>query len=826
VPRDLTLLVWGDIKSGDPNQGNLVTAPWVDWVSVLSTHVRRSTKGGPCVVCGHIPKGKPRLQIHVEATDTVCLDIDKGTTEEIGEILEAFAPYEYVAYTSFSHARYQLGTKDTPPAPGEPTQTKLRVLLPLARRVSAKEYEGVWPVIQQLAKHPIDKAIKALNQGYYLPSARVGAPTLAHHNKTGRWLDPDNLLQLSDTPAETSTELPTVEVLGRVETIIRKLAKMIRSHPLKAAANALINGEPLDFGDGRHDTIIRLTGWIAFKTENKPLHPSVIEALFQRSIDAMRLDRPHDMASVTIDAATAAYETAIAKAIEIKEAERKEAQSHYAGPESPEWPKETLERCAEAQESTVEQLAFVVVRDRAHYILQPDTYFCGPFTEKDAFIEIIQALGRSPVELYEVTNSGNYKPRPFFELIRRYGRVAQQVVANLATQRTYYDREHRTIHEAVCPRRTFEPVHNPKIDHWLRLFAGTPANYEKLLDWMACCPDLNKLLCALTLAGAPGTGKTLFAQGMASLWAEGGAAASPEVILGNFNEDLTRCPLVFADETLPKTYRWESVTTKLRAEIASLVRTLNRKYYAPLTLQGSLRFILATNNPMILASNISTAADLNAVAVRFLYLETGAEAEQYLLTLDHETKDGWRIHQIAAHALWLQQNRAVTPAGRFWVTGDLEKMHRLLVTSSDWNSWVCEWIVKGLLDGYRKAEQNQDTVGRVIVQEGHLFVNISAVADGWPIYTNYPNIPPDPRKIATALRSISLQPKAVQVRTPGGTRHRYFDIDLNHLVAWADEKGICGAPEIELAIHQGITERPKIVNLNEHRNKGKDQPQQ
>lgn len=822
----MTLLVWGDIKSADPAQGALVSAPWIEWVNALSTHVRRSTKGGPCFVCGIIPKGKPRKREHVEATDCVCLDIDQGTNEEIGEILGAFAPYEYLLYTSFSHARYKLGTKDTPVEPGELAQTKLRILLPLARRVTAQEYEGIHPVIRKLARHPIDKAIKALNQGYYLPSAMPGAPTLAHHNNTGRWLDPDNLLAISDTPAETSeapAPLPTTEVLEQVDTIVRKLAKILRSHPLKEAANALINGEPLDFGEGRHETIIRLTGWIAFKTEDRPLAPEVIEALFQRSIDAMRRARPQDMDSVSTAAAVAAYETALVKAATIKEAERREAQARYAGPESPEWPKETLEACAKAQGATVEQIAYIVVRDRAHYILQPDSYFAGPFTEKDAVIEISQALGRSPVSLYEVTKNG-YKPRSFPEVMRQYGRVANKVIANLATQRTYYDRAHRTIHEAVCPLQDHEPRHDPRIDHWLRLFTQTEAAYNKLLDWLACAPDLRKLLCALTLAGAPGTGKTLFAQGVASLWAEGGAAASPEVILGNFNEDLIRCPLVFADETLPKTYRWESVTTKLRAEIASLVRTLNRKYYSPLTLQGSLRFILATNNPMILASNISTAADLNAVAVRFLYLETGAEAEQYLLTLDHHTKDTWRTHGIAAHARWLQQNRAVEPAGRFWVTGDIEKMHRLLVTSSDWNSWVCEWIVKGMLDGYRRSEQNQETVGRVIIQEGHLYINIGAVTEGWQTYTNYPNVNPDPRRIATALRSIALQPKPLQVRAPGGTRHRYFDIDLGHLIAWADEKGICGAPEIELAIHQGITERPKIVNLDERR-KEKDQPQ-
>ena len=147
-------------------------------------------------------------------------------------------------------------------------------------------------------------------------------------------------------------------------------------------------------------------------------------------------------------------------------------------------------------------------------------------------------------------------------------------------------------------------------------------------------------------------------------------------------------------------------------------------------------------------------------------------------------------------------------------------MHRLLVTSSNWNSWCCEWIVKGLLDGYRKSAHKTETTNLVVIQEGKLYVNTLAISEGWTTYANYPNINPDPRHIATALRSISTNGKTTQIRQPIGdsetekTRFRYFEIDTNHLVAWAEEHGMCAQEDIEKHLSEGTTAVPTVVNLD------------
>lgn len=792
--------IWASIYA---QKSTMVTDHWLSWVNALSRHARRDDKGGPLYTVGIVPAGMARKQLHVEGADFACLDIDEGSNSEIAAALQSLAPYAYHLSSSFNH--------------GKNGQTKIRVLLPLARRVTREEQTRIWPPLSRLVNNIVDQKTKDPGRAYFLPSAPPGAQVLVYHNQQDRWLDPDHLLALALAAPSLVSQPITIEsseLQVQLDSIANKLRRIGKGHPLHEAALALVHGKPFAAVGERHATILHLTGWLAFRTEQAPLPPQAIEALFRDSLEAMAANSPPGKPCDTTNAAVKAYETALTHVNEVKERERIRVQNKHATIRSPKWTSESIERCAQVQGCVPDELAYVVQRDRAHYVLKPNAYFSGPFVEKDAVVVVAQSLVNSPIRLYEPNASGGFKQKSFSDIVIEYGEIAERTIANLATQRTYYNRPQKTINEAVCPLQTHQPQYNSQIDQWLRLFAGSEQTYNKLLDWMACAPDLNKLLCALTLAGAPGTGKTLFAQGVASLWAEGGAASGPETILGNFNEDLARCPLVFGDETLPRAYRYESVTTKLRQEIATLVRTLTRKYFPPVSLHGALRFILATNNPMILASNISTKADLEAVAVRFFYIETDPEAERFLLGLPHEVKDQWRVDGIASHALWLQDNRQVEPAGRFWVTGDIERMHRLLVTSSDWNSWLCEWIVKGLLDAFKKSDQNEATVGRVQISDGHVYVATSAITEGWQTYTNYPHIAPDPRKIATALRSIAITPKAIQRRP---NNYRFFDIDVGHLVAWADEKGICGEADIEFAIAQGITERPKVVNLDDRR---------
>jgi hypothetical protein len=756
----------------------------------------------------------------VVESNGLCLDIDSGTDKQIFEALSNFKSFEYALHSTHSHHKaYALkpGTEEQAlDEEGNPyLQTKIRAVFPLSRPVTPEEYESVWLGFAAMANGLQDKKTKAVSHPFYLPAAPEGAKVLLFHNQ-GTWIDPDEIkvVASSDMALADGTDEDIVEETAhKIFALLRRVPK---DHELRDAATALAKGEPFAQPGERHDIYTKLTGYLAYKTLKRPLSPKTIERIFKESIVKMQAA---DSSCDGIEAIVTAYETAHEKAAMRKEKARLAEQKETLGDDDfRPWSEQEIEGIKKQQNTKAKRPVFIVQKDRAHYVVERDGYFSGPYSEKDMQVNAFQQLAASPVELYDSSGDG-YRPKNLTELVRHNGEVAEKIVADLATQRTWYDKPKKTLREALCPLRTdaLGGAHfNEHIDEWLKLFTGH--YYEKVQDWMACAPDLNKLLCALTLAGDPGTGKTLFAQGIASLWSEGGAASPPECIVGKYNEELTKCPLVFADETLPRSWQWESVTTKLRAEIASMTRSLSRKYYAPIGLHGAIRFILATNNPMVLSSNVATAADLHAIAQRFLYIETDKKAEAFLAKFPFEVKDKWRTEGIARHCLWLQENRQVQPEGRFWIVGDVSRMHRLLVTSSDWNSWVCEWIVNGLRDGFRKSENNSQTTGHVAIRNGKLFVNTNAITAGWTTYTNYPNVNPDPRRVATALRSIAKSPKAIQLtvkQTEGGEyRNRFFEIDMGHITAWAEEQGTAETEELMKAVQRGVQEAPQVVNLD------------
>ena len=100
------------------------------------------------------------------------------------------------------------------------------------------------------------------------------------------------------------------------------------------------------------------------------------------------------------------------------------------------------------------------------------------------------------------------------------------------------------------------------------------------------------------------------------------------------------------------------------------------------------------------------------------------------------------------------------------------------------------------------------------IVSGRLYINTNAISEGWGTYTNYPNVNPDPRRIATALRSISKSPNTIQLRP---TRYRYFELDIEHVYAWADQQGTASKEEIDEALAIGIKQVPTLVDLDEKR---------
>jgi hypothetical protein len=212
-------------------------------------------------------------------------------------------------------------------------------------------------------------------------------------------------------------------------------------------------------------------------------------------------------------------------------------------------------------------------------------------------------------------------------------------------------------------------------------------------------------------------------------------------------------------------------------------RTLSRKFKAPSTLHGALRIILAANNVSMLANKGAlTPQDIEAIAERFLYIEVGEAAADALELLSHETKEQWKNEGLAAHALWLKENRVVKPGKRFWVEGSIEKIYHILIASSDWNNLVADWLVR--------FAQNPSPIGKAVgplvrIGGGRILVNTQAIIDTWQQAFPHSRREPEVAKIGTALKAMSAK-GWVQLRH-GQDRIRYRNIDLKFLFKWAGD---------------------------------------
>ena len=311
----------------------------------------------------------------------------------------------------------------------------------------------------------------------------------------------------------------------------------------------------------------------------------------------------------------------------------------------------------------------------------------------------------------------------------------------------------------------------------MRLFGGSEA--ERLLDWIATVTYLERQSSALYCSGKAGAGKTMLAHGLARIWTTGGPSELVDVANSNFNSDIARCPLVFGDESM-------SCSTKdLRRLVGSSAHTLRRKYLPNVELQGALRVVLADNSGRMLVREEERdigSDDLEAVASKFLHISVDDAPVKYLESLGGRTatEDWVSGDGIAAHALWLSQQRQVVSGSRFLVEGHVTSMTRMLAVQGRIPGLICEWIV-GYLDTPIINITQQKTA---IVGDGAILINVEAINLHWSRYIQSEQKPPTKTRIGAALVNLSKGSKQI------GTR-RYHDVRPELIYEWS-EKNLVG----------------------------------
>jgi hypothetical protein len=594
--------------------------------------------------------------------------------------------------------------------------------------------------------------------------------------------------------------------------VIKKL-KNIRRKGLAEIAQAVIKGESLASGGERDATLHKICAAIA--TIDPDSDPETLAEVLRPSLEQWA-DEPG--AGLTVDEELAKAVDKIARSQSYGKEKRSQTETENSKMrqlsivlarrlqgEKGDYTDDEIRQFANDQNCTVDefQKRWLIQKGKSFYVYV-DGKYKGPRHKDELECALPVDLAPASVQWSYTTSDGKDKRRTAKEMAAFYGSVASRIVADLRIDKSYYDPDTETFYEAVCPRRNIEPVFHTQVDRWLRLLGG--ANADKLLDWLATATDLTRQTCALYFSGTSGAGKGMFAKGIARLWNDG-APTSLANILNGFNHDLTRCPLIFADEKLPDI---KGISTKLREIIGTETMTLARKYMDNAELKGAVRIVIAGNNQHLLAVDKDEELgpdDLEAVAGRFLHITVEPAARAYLESLGGaEGTKGWVDKDIiAAHVLWLAANREVVPGKRFLVEGHMTQMHEMLATAGKWTALTCEWIVRHLVD----ASPAVNSKSGVIVGGGELLVNSHVIVDCWDSYIRSAGRP-SVQLIGRSLTNISSGDKRLN-------SIRYKKIKVEALMRWADTNQIGDVDVMKAAIAGPVTE-PRIVGKMEVRN--------
>ena len=500
-----------------------------------------------------------------------------------------------------------------------------------------------------------------------------------------------------------------------------------------------------------------------------------------------------------------------------------------------------LNRIAASQGIPLEgfKCRWIVQKGNSFYVIGMDGQYTPPRQKGELLVSLPRDLSRvQPARAddfldppagqfsWEKMKGEQKVNRSVDELLAMHCVVATTIAASMAITHSFYERETQTFYERVCTMRPITPRFDLQIDTWLRLLGGTAA--DKLLDWIATITDLSRPTCALYVYGSKGSGKTMLAEGLARLWSD--TPTMLDSLVGPFNSRLAECPLVFADEELPK----EMTSGSLRSLVARSSHPLRRKNIPEAGITGCIRLIISANDADLLKFDTEdfSSDSIDAIAERFLSIATNSwvgdtevsRAAEYLKSIGGRTAtDDWVTgDRIAGHALWLKETRKVDVGSRWLVRGVIAGIHRQLATHGSIRGQVLEWIARAMA----KSDWGTVMVGKESVAiepgiqfgGGHIYVNAKFVREQWVSVLRDQRVPSSD-KIGKALRPLTRQ-KTKKIELTNG-RVEFHAIEPDYLFHAVEEMQLGDVTAYRAAVYapreygpgHGLDNPPLVAEL-------------
>lgn len=319
--------------------------------------------------------------------------------------------------------------------------------------------------------------------------------------------------------------------------------------------------------------------------------------------------------------------------------------------------------------------------------------------------------------------------RPMVAIMREFG---TQVEARLSRLRSSRIEAFVTDQKEVIPRLVLhapgirsdiEPCFDPLVDKWLRLLGGQW--HEKVLDWLACFPYLDRKVCGLYIEGPPNIGKGMLSEGLRRL-TESGEAAPFGQVMDQFQDSMMKTPFVWADEESEGLggRSKKSVMNVYKKLVTGEYRNLNGKGKDSVDVEGYWRVLLTANsNKLLTWDEDVNESDLGALVQRTLHVHADKAADEFLREIGGAAGTaGWPEANIPQHIMWLAKNRAVVPGQRLYVEGFRSDFHESLMVNTGGTDSVTRALGTLLADVDR-----YQSVLKLDRETGEILVNASAL---------------------------------------------------------------------------------------------------
>ena len=433
------------------------------------------------------------------------------------------------------------------------------------------------------------------------------------------------------------------------------------------------------------------------------------------------------------------------------------------------------------------------------YIMQEDgLYYPMPFSRNTLIPGIRKLLGPDIIPTTKTAKDGTIVDRHVQEVINAHATIVSEVVYEPSGMVGGFIRHTDTPRAqlAISPymrNPELTPKHNPHVEEWLRRFFGK--HYEDGIRWIAWALAWEEgAICALSLSGPTGSGKTLLAEGLKECLAVPAASDFGE-LTGEWQYGLAQSPFVLADEGFDEFFRKGHPADVFRRLIGKSAMSLNRKRMTPIKLNTDCRILFTANNHSLIHALVGqkdiTPEDRDALLVRLAHYDLDDDAAIWLeMNGGRRFTQGWisdnrnSDYVVARHFLHLYEQRAsLGRDDRLLVEGN---MSDTIMNELRLHSGAMDRVVEAIV---RMAElkPTDKRRGNTQVRDNQLFMLPSDVHAFIADEMGYRNLRIG--TVQTVMRNLLPSSAAGDkgagqpVITIEGDRRRWYELDLPFLIS-------------------------------------------